>query len=586
MANDSYDVSMMKSRLETRLNREAGLSRLDVIVEQHGRIEGEPFSFEGHEFQRAIINDTHSRVYVRKCSQVGLSELMVQKLLALASVLKHKRVIFTLPVAHMAQKFSKDRIDGVINQSPYYGGMVKAANNSASQKLINTTTVYVGGTFGDTGAISVPAYAVISDEIDFSNQTTLGKLSSRLRHAPKDDHGYAGLRFEFSTPTVDDFGIDERYKRGNQMQYHAHCHHCDSWVVPDFLRDFIIPGLDKDILELERADMRNPAYKFENAWIACPSCREDLWQDICDPERRQWIATAPQNYEHSYQVFPWDVPTYNTPQSIIRQFEEYTNFQDFMNFVIGLPFTSPDNSFLVDEEHKRRQGNAELWVFNHFIATKSTIAGMDVGKTCHFMVGVVYGNHTHVVWTEEISNTPAKPATEQVLARFDWFKVGQMCIDAGPDLTLVNNLVVARGVGRIAAVQYVRSVPGLGVYSEHDDGELLKADRTKSLGETMKRHNTGKIHYPKSHVEDVFPHLKNLKKVRELDKNGEYVDRFEKIGPDHFAHALNYLELARTRMEDSWDTGVVGAPATVQKTRIGSKSENVKRATGLMTMRR
>lgn len=572
----SFELGMLHNRMQTRLNREEGLSRLDQVVEEHGRIEGEPFSFEGHEFQRQIINDTHSRVYVRKCSQVGLSELMVQKLLAMASVLRHKRIIFTLPVAHMAAKFSKDRIDGVINQSPYYGSMVKAANNSASQKLINTTTLYVGGTYGDTGAISVPAYAVVSDEIDFSNQVTLGKLSSRLRHAPKDDHGYAGLRFEFSTPTVEEFGIDERYNRGNQMCYHAECSGCNRWVVPDFLKDFKIPGYDKSMVELEKADFRNPDYRFDQAWIACPSCGHDLWEDLCDPARRKWIATAPHNYEHSYQVYPWDVPTYNTPQSIIRQFEEYSTFQDFMNFVVGLPFTSPDNSFMVDEAHKKRITDVELWVFNHYVVTKGTVIGMDVGKVCHLTVALVAGNYTHVVWAEELRNSPANPATEQVLERFDYYKCVAMCVDAGPDLTLVNTLVVARGLGRITAVQYVRTVSGLGLYTEHDDGELIKAARTKSLGETLKRHNTGKIHYAKTVADLMFPHLKNLKKVRELDSSGEYIDRFEKIGPDHFAHSLNYLELARARMVEGLNTGVVGAPATVSKTRIGSKAKSTR----------
>ena len=572
-----FELGMLHNRLQTRLNREVGLSRLDQVVEEHGRIEGEPFSFEGHEFQRAIINDTHSRVYVRKCSQVGLSELMVQKLLAMSSVLRHKRIIFTLPVAHMAQKFSKDRIDGVINQSPYYSSMVKSANNSASQKLINTTTLYVGGTYGDTGAISVPAYAVVSDEIDFSNQVTLGKLSSRLRHAPKDDHGYAGLRFEFSTPTVEEFGIDERYKRGNQMCYHAQCRHCDQWVVPDFLTDFKIPGYDKSIVELEKIDFRNPDYEFDKAWIACPKCDGDLWEDLCDPTRRKWIATAPQNYEHSYQVHPWDVPTYNTPQSIIRQFEEYSTFQDFMNFVVGLPFTSPENSFMVDEEHRRRAtAGVEHWVFNNFIVNQGTVIGMDVGKICHMVVIRPVGVYSQVVWAEEIRNSPSAPATEQVLERYDWFQCVAMCVDAGPDLTLVNNLVVARGLGKITAVQYVRTVSGLGLYTEHDDGELIKAARTKSLSETLKRHNTGKIQYARPVADVMFPHLKNLKKVRELDNSGEYVDRFEKIGPDHYAHSLNYAELARERMVAVLNTGVVGAPATVSKTRIGATSESAR----------
>lgn len=568
------DVDMLSSRIKARLNRSTGLNELDRVVEEHGRIEGEKFSFAGHEFQRQIIRDTKSRIYVRKCSQVGLSEVMVQKLLALSSVLRHKRIIFTLPVAQMAQKFSKDRIDGVINQSPYYSSLVKVANNSASQKLIGTTTVYVGGTFGDTGAISVPAYCVISDEIDFSNQVTLGKLSSRLRHAEKDEMGYAGMRVEFSTPTVDDYGIDERFKRGNQMYYHARCTHCETQVVPDFFRDFRIPGYDKEIMELERVDLQNPEYKFADAWIACPNCGEDLWDALCDDSRREWIATKPDAWEHSYQVYPWDVPTYNTPQSIIRQFGEYTTYQDFANFVIGVPFTSPDNSFLVNEDHAKRVSDAELWVYKHYVITAPTVGGLDVGKTCHFTVARVIGNHTHVVWAEEISNTPNNPAAPQVLARYDFFKMQKLCVDAGPDITLVNTLVVARGLGRISAVQYVRSVAGLGIFSDHDDGQLIKADRTKTMGELLNRHNTGKVHYHRSLTAKIFAHLKHIKKIRQLGGDGEAVERFEKTGDDHYGHSLNYLEIARMSVELGMDTGAVGAPAVVKPAKVGSKAKS------------
>ena len=168
-------------RLRMRLDREAGMTALDETVEKYGYIQGKRFSFDGHEFQREIIRDTSSRIAVRKCSQVGLSELMVQKLLAMASSMRHVRFIFTLPTKEMATMFSKDRIDGAIEQSDFYSSLVSASTNSASQKQIGSCTVYVAGSFGSNSAISVPAEVVVSDEVDFSNPIVLGKLNSRLR---------------------------------------------------------------------------------------------------------------------------------------------------------------------------------------------------------------------------------------------------------------------------------------------------------------------------------------------------------------------------------------------------------------------
>lgn len=283
------DLTMMASRLRTQLNQSEGLRDLDKVVERYGYIEGEPFSFAEHEYQREILRDVSSRVSVRKCSQVGLSELMVQKTLALTAVLKHKRLIFTLPVLAMASKFSKDRFDGLIEQSDFYRGLMVKANNSASQKKIGSCTLYIGGTWGDTGAISVPAEVLINDEIDFSNQAVLGKLSSRLRHATKDERGYAGWRFRFSTPTVDDYGVDALFKAGHQAHYLVKCRGCHEAVLPDFFEDMVVPGLDKPMVELEKRDVANPAYRIGEAWIKCPQCGSNLWRDLIDPSRRAWV---------------------------------------------------------------------------------------------------------------------------------------------------------------------------------------------------------------------------------------------------------------------------------------------------------
>lgn len=568
------DLGMMPSRLRARLDQGEGLKGLDEVVEKHSKIDGEPFTFGNHEFQREIIRDTRSRIAVRKCSQVGLSELMVQKVLALSSVLNHKRIIFTLPVSAMAQKFSKDRIDGAINQSDYYSGMVKAANNSASQKLIGSTMLYVGGTFGDTGAISVPAYAVISDEVDFSNQEVLGKLSSRLRAQEQDEMGYPGMRFEFSTPTVDDFGIDHRFQSGDQRYYMVKCRHCNQWSVPDFFQDFVVPGMDKPLVELERRDLRDNVYRFSETWLKCPCCSNELWSSILDNSRRQWVAKFPDRWEHSYQVAPWDVPKFNNPVSIIKQFGEYTNYQDFANFVLGQPFTSPDNTFLTNEDHVHRVNDAELWIFQQHIVRSSTVGGLDVGKTCHLVVMADHGKHSYVVWSEEITNTISSPAAPQVLERFDFFKMRKLVVDAGPDLTLVSTLVNAKGLGAISACQYARTVPGLSVITEHDDGQLIKADRTKTLDNVMRRHNAAEIHYPRRVIDDIFTHLKALKKIRNpnADADGGAVERFEATAEDHYGHALNYANIARMALEEFNGAGVVGAPAVVKKFRFGENA--------------
>jgi len=557
-----------------QLNREEGLRELDKVVLKYGRVNGKPYSFKDHEFQQEIIKDTRARIDVQKCSQVGLSEVMVQKTIAMGATMKHIRIIFTLPTRDMAMPFSKDRFDTAIDSSDFYSGLVHKASNSASQKKIGTCTLYITGSFGANSAISVPAEVVISDEVDFSNEVVLGKLNSRLRHASMvDEMGNRGMRMRFSTPTVDEYGVNKGFLAGNQLHYMVKCLGCRQWVLPDFDHDFIVPGFDDSIVRFTKDDVNDRRFRIQDAYIKCPCCGKDLQQALLDPERRQWVAKRPDVWDHSYQVFPWDVPKYNTPPAIIKQMGDYPLRSDFYNFVIGLPYNDAENNFTATDEHRKRVSDVDLWIFGQWAVTCQTIGGMDVGKTCHFVVKAKVGRHWHVVWAEKIRNTRESPATGQVLERYDYFRMAMLCIDAGPDITLVNSLVGAR-LG-IRAVVYVNKVSGILPIDEKADGMVVNADRTKTLSLLLNKHNAGEIHYPMREeiTKEIFEHLKTTKKIRAKGPDGEMVERFIKTSDtDHWVHALNYANVAALLVEDLGLSAVISAPPSVGKVKLGSNA--------------
>lgn len=560
------------SRLRMQLNREEGMRELDKVVLKYGRVNGKPYTFKDHEFQQEIIRDTRSRIDVRKCSQVGLSEVMVQKTIAMGATMSHIRIIFTLPTRDMAMPFSKDRFDSAIDQSDFYSGLVQKAQNSASQKKIGTCTLYITGSFGANSAISVPAEVIISDEVDFSNEVILGKLNSRLRHASLvDEMGNRGMRMRFSTPTVEDYGVDAGFNAGDQRYYMVKCRCCHKWVLPDFDHDFIVPGFDDSITKFTREDVSDTRHRIQDAYIKCPDCGNDLQQSLLNPERRMWVPKRPDVWDHSYQVYPWDVPTYNTPPAIIKQMGDYPLRSDFYNFVIGLPYSDAENSFTVTKEHRQRLSDVDLWIFQQWAVTCQTIGGMDVGKTCHLTVKAKVGKHWHVVWAEKIRNTREEPATGQVLARFDYYRMAMLCIDAGPDITLVNSLVGAR-LG-IRAVVYVNKVSGILPIDEKADGMVINADRTKTLSVLLNKHNAGEIHYPMREeiTSEIFEHLKTTKKIRARAADGDMVERFTKTSDtDHWVHSLNYCSIAAMVIEDLGLSVVIGAPPITGKVKVGS----------------
>ncbi len=559
-------------RLRMRLNREEGLKALDKVVLDHGYVEGEPYSFDDHEYQRELLRDTALRISVRKCSQVGLSELMVQKTLALLAAIPNIRVIFSLPTKEMAMAFSKDRFDGAIEQSDHYTSMVAAGGNSASQKKLGSSILYVIGTHGAKSAISVPAEFVISDEVDFSSETILGKLDSRIRHAKTtDEYGNRGYRYRFSTPTVEGYGGDIDFQKGDQRYYMCKCKHCNNQVLPDYFKDFIVPGFDRPIVEFGRNDAMETRYLTDKAWIKCPSCGKDLWDSLCDPSRREWVAKHPTAHDHSYQVSPWDVPKFNEPKVVIKSIEAYPLRSDYIYFVIGLPYSDAENSFFSDPMHRRRQCTVELWIYGQYIVTAPTFGGMDVGKVCHLTVRARVGDKSHVVWMEKIRNTKENSAVEQVLDRYDFFNMKKLCIDAGPDITLVNLLVRAR-LG-IQAVVYVNNISGTLPIAEVKAGDVINADRTKTLTLLLNEHNSGEIFYPAREdlAAELMDHYKTTKKIRERNSDGDMKERFVRTpGADHWVHSLNYSGIAMLSVDMIMQEAVPGVLPGVRRVRVGS----------------
>lgn len=561
-------------RFRMALNREEGMKSLDQVALDYGYVEGVPFTFDDHEYQIEIMRDTAARIDIRKCSQVGASELWAQKTLAMCAVLKNIRIMFSQPTKEMAVKFSKDRIDGVIEQSPYYGGLVAPGGNAAGMKKIGSNMLYIIGTFGANSAISIPAEIIICDEVDFSNEVVLGKLNSRLRHAKSvNEYGDRGFRYRFSTPTVDGFGIDKGFQAGDQRYYMCKCEHCSKWVVPDYMTDFIIPGWDKPIIEFGIDNMGDNGVDIEGSWIKCSNCGNDLFQSLCNAANREWVAKHPDRHRHSYQIYPWDVPKYNTPAAIARQYDDYPLKSDFFNFVIGLPYSDAENSFITNDEHRARVCDVDLWIFGRWQVLCQTVGGMDVGKTCHLTVKAKVGKGWHVVWMEKIINTKNDPAVPKVLARFDFYRMKKLCIDSGPDITLVNLLVSARA--EIKAVVYT-NVPGFIPIAEGRGEDIINADRTKTLSLLLQQHNGGDTHYPHNEElkQDLFKHLATTKKVKERAADGQLVEKFIKTDrQDHWVHSLNYCNIAAMACEMLEDNSVVGVMPGIAKVQMGSAAK-------------
>lgn len=548
-------------RFRRRLDANGDLSFTSRWIERNTRSPKHPdknWDFKGHEYQIEILNDSARRMCGRKCSQIGFTELMVRKALAMLAIMPASTLIYTLPTSKMASKFAKARFDPVIAHSPALASMLNPDVDSGEMKQFNDSFLYINGTMGQKAAISTPADALISDEKDFSDQTVLSTYASRLGHAPSDEFGVKGWKADFSTPTVPGFGIDADFEGSSQAFYAVKHDECKQWVFPDFMKNVVVPGFDSEFREFRKEDLQNPAYKTGDSFLQCPQCRGKITQrNLCDPEKRQWVHTYPSRRYRGYQVFPFDVAEVNPIHTTVATLEEYKNYSDWVNFKIGLPFEDSQNSFLksVLMEHRTTR-----WVGPEKGYASGCIAGLDQGKTSWFVVGKEIDGDLKTIYAERIRQDGNDHLVTRTLELLDIFDVQLMVMDAAPEYSTAYKISQMARPGQVYRCEYTqRASAEKRNLSTDEEDQLVKAYRTGTFDDLCKRANRGLVSLPNHpEGEEIVEHLTAIKRVTSYDGNGEEIKRWIKIGErrmDHYAHALNYMSMAAEMVDEGVGNG-------------------------------
>lgn len=508
----------------------------------HPKRAGKKWSFAQHEMQIAIANDSRPYVAVRKCSQVGLSELAVRICLALLSTYQGYTAIYTLPTAAYARKFTKARFDPVIDASEYLSGRLNSDNDSSELKQIGTSFLYIQGTSGQSAAISIPADILFRDEIDFSNQVILSQYFSRLGHAGEDGQG--GIIRDWSTPSVNGFGISAGMEESSKGRYTVKCPSCSQKVAPDPLVDIVIPGFNDKLINFDKLGLSDPRIRIHEAYLQCPSCKRPIPQAaLCDPTQREWVHAYPDRDKGGYQIMPFDVPTINPIPKTIRAIENYSRKADWVNFELGQAYEDAENSFVraVVKAHSILQ-----LLKPAMLAATNCVAGLDIGKVSHLLIGHRNGMSLDIIWREEIRQDSEDNLVTTVMTRIKQFGIIKLVVDANPDFTTAMKLIGKNPIGRVFGCYYVRSNnTAFQNYDVKEEESIINANRTRCFDATVKKANSGKYNYP-SGTDDhtMMSHMANIKRIQKTDMNGDVQGYWVSTGEDHYAHALNYLEIA------------------------------------------
>lgn len=490
-----------------------------------------PIEFDDHRFMLQPYADSSPWQVIRKSAQVGWSVLAILKSAHAAYFIK-LNVIYVLPTRNASKEFVGPKVNPMLKRNPVLAKLIKKTDNK-SVKEIGDRWLYFKGAFNEGEAISTTADLVVSDEYDRSNQDVLAMYQSRLQASK-----YRWY-WRFSNPSLPGFGVDELYKRSDQMHWFITCPHCDYEMYIDFEREYA--GDDEDgPYYTHYVKILNAEPEQEAGYYACGECDGELSND--DRQSGRWKPKYAGRRLRGYWICQMMVPWVSAAH-IIQQKNDMT-IDVFYNMVLGKAYQASE--FLINREAILGGRLFEIPDKQQFFM------GVDSGKDKHWCLGN---------WRGAIAYGVAKKwkEIEDMINLYNAITV----IDALPDFTIPQELA-NKYPGRVFVNYYTHDTKDIinSKEGKKDTEGVLRTDRTKIfdvLAMEISSHKFGFFLSPEA-LKTPIEHFENMYRVVELDAHQNAHAYWRTKGeretkrPDHFAHATVYMRVAMnfgTRPEDS-----------------------------------
>lgn len=525
-------------------------------IEANTTIKKKPFSFKDYPFQKAIADDMHNSLSVKKCSQIGLTEIQIRKFLGILTRSQSLAGIFSMPNEKMFTKTYNGRIKPILEQDSVFNPPTSIKpTRSKDQIQIRDSFGYITAcTEGD--ATSLSADFLFHDELDLSPQEVIALYQSRLQGSDMQ------ITQSFSTPTFVNFGIDKNYRLTDQREYVHKCEACNHVQIPRFTPEFIhlddFPFDVESFTDLTAQDIAS--LNLENTYVKCEKCSSRL--DLGNADRREWVATFPTRTGfRGYQVRPFSThrikPAYIFKQ--LAQYQERNFTRGFYNTVLGEEYTS------ADAKVQREDVEACMALGTSAIPDVSPdtpcYLGIDVGFTCHITVSYDDADG----WPQFVlfEQVPAAYLVKRVQELLKIYNVVQGTIDRFPytneanelrDLT--NSMVMPVQYRGNNALQPVFE-PDTKVISHYSANNTLILDRVRTLISNRKMGMSGY----QGQKELVITQLTDM--VRNDSPDQEDMGQWLKTsGNDHYFHSIAFNLLARRVGEHIFSTQRATTPTS------------------------
>ena len=206
-----------------------------------------------------------------------------------------------------AKSFSKTRLQKAIRATKCLRDKIPTGSQrhefASSQMQINGSTIDLTGS-NSVGQLGENRCDVVwQDEIDkYPTQTEASKEANPITLADERTKSVAeARRYKQSTPTLDNTGIWEEFKKTDQRRYFMPCPHCAKKVVFAWSRRFSVfdpKGFEAYIHWDEKARLCDGTWDLEavmkSAHCVCPHCKGKILNSHKSSmlSHGEWVATA------------------------------------------------------------------------------------------------------------------------------------------------------------------------------------------------------------------------------------------------------------------------------------------------------
>jgi len=494
---------------------------------------GQPFpgnwSFKRHPWARGMHDCTAEKMVGQKGAQLCFTEVALNKSYFKIDV-HGDSVLYVMPTSNDASDFSTARFDPALELSPHLSKLFSDVKN-IGHKRAGSANMFLRGSRSRSQLKSIPVSFVAIDELDEMVQENIALIFERMSGQ------LTKQAFLLSTPTIEDFGINKEFKASSQDHFFFNCPRCSKMTQLIFPECLIITADDYT------------DESIRDSYLQCKECKGKLVHEDKHEYlgKGQWVSEFTNRIVrgfHVNQLYSATVKPYEIAISYLRGHENTGDEQEFWNSKMGLPH-EPEGARISDSDLTSCTSSFKM--LDCAVGNCIVTMGVDVGSSIDYEITEFRlersGGDVSDAAMGKLLTTGSVKHFEDLDKLMRRYKVHYCVIDANPERR--KSLEFAqRFWGHVKCCFYARGISSKSITIHPADQHTISVDRTSWLDLSLGRIRNNRMGLPVDTPMAYKTQLKNLVRIIKFDSVGNPVASYVKTGPDHFAHARNYCEIA------------------------------------------